>query len=270
MATPKFKIGQRVHYNTTRMQDGERVTDDGEITAVGKTTLTVSGDRSRVVEVIKKSGWKGGRGVKILSQPAKKTKPAARSNFFTWKPMGYWDLLEHITGNAEGGPDDDWAWEATKSFMNDYLDDDNRDREEDIQEAVRTQIEDAIGQSMARQRQWAIAQAIEGLLEAASVTATVATSEDNRYNIEVEVEVTSMLRAWGNETEGTGLVAWDPTLAIQDIKDLKMLCNILDGYANVYGIPSLQQRYERAMDRFEPDTGSYSALVKVADQAARG
>lgn len=167
-----------------------------------------------------------------------------------------------------------YVWEATKAFCDEYLGDHAGEENEDeiseiIEQPIQYAIEKAVGASMWKNKQ----RALEDALESAAHRANIKPFSVNVVSwdeVVIEFDPKGMLRAWGEETSGQGYMAWDPSLRASDIKNAAQVARILDSRDEVYGPKNaIQRTFEGHFDRFEPDTGSYSKLKKVADQAIK-
>jgi hypothetical protein len=190
-----------------------------------------------------------------------------------WKPIGYWEIVSHILDQDETEWEDNetisnYVYESVDSFMEEWQLDDNATEigMSAVENAVRQAIEDNVNKSLARHRMNAVANAIESVLHEAGVPSNIE-QNDKRFTLIVEVSSPAMMKVWELTTEGVGIVAWDPSLHITDIKNVKQLVDILNARAKVYGGPSIGKRYRKAVEDVTPNTGNMSTIYNIAVKA---
>lgn len=139
---------------------------------------------------------------------------------------------------------------------------------EEVQQAVQDKVWDNVGRSSFRTEMAAFVNALADLgVESARVVGVrdaIAVTEgggDVRFTISRD-----FMRIWKAATEGVGYSSWDPDLRLKDVT-AKTVLHVLDSMTEVYGWSSIKRRMESDLERFEPDTGSYWELKKVAEAA---
>jgi len=166
-----------------------------------------------------------------------------------------------------------YSWEAAKGFIDEWvaneIDENEVDPEQvkdDIQEAVSTAVEENVSRSMFMKVLNAVEYAIGQALDRANVPYDITTNE-KKGTLTIAVDRKAIMRAWAEETEGQGMVSWDPSLTANNIENATVLVNILRHRDEVYG-GSMKRDYDSSFNsQSEPDTGSYSELSKIARKA---
>jgi len=169
----------------------------------------------------------------------------------------------------------DYADEAADGFVNSWIETEFDEEEvpvdeikDAVSEAVNYKVQDNVSHSIFLKMLSAVKYALDNALEHAKVPGGCEVDE-KRGTFTIEVDSDAIVRAWAEETEGMGYTAWDDSLGADDIESAKMLINILEHRASVYGYHDMKWNYDWYFDRFEPDTGSYMELAKVAREAWR-
>ncbi len=187
------------------------------------------------------------------------------------------ELFDHVGATKQWDFDDnpnlpDYASEAANRFAREYAADVAEEGEDphNIADAIRSEIDMVMqqnaGSSMWKRSGHAAESALERLAEDARVPLT-AKFDKKKGMITATFDSKAMLRAWRDAVEGQGYSGWGGDEKISDLKSLKNLVGIFDDRAEVYGNRKFKRLVESEMDRFEPDTGSYSELAKIADKA---
>jgi hypothetical protein len=174
----------------------------------------------------------------------------------------------------------DYAAEATSSFLKEWATNEMEEGQEPwelieaAEDAVREKVWDNVSGSVWRH----IKNEIESAIEAAAEQAMSATNSPGAIGkIEIgkrgtfTIEIGKpFLKMWRAAVEGEGYAAWGGDEKLSDVSASRVL-SVLDNIAEVYGGGDIARKYENSQrgDRFEPDTGSYSELAKVADKALK-
>jgi len=168
----------------------------------------------------------------------------------------------------------DYSWDATRNFMREFIANEfspeevNRgDVEELIENDVREAIETNVMHSLAVKTQRAIEDVLDRAAQSAGVSINV--SFDRRGNVIVDISAADLLKIWRQEVEGMGYAAWGGDEKASDIKGVHQLINIFNLRTEVYGGTSMERYFEGEFDRWEPDTGSYWTLKKIAEKSLK-
>ena len=268
----KFQKGQRVHYDTVRLNDGERTVDDGEILHVYPTYLQVTSDRGNIVQLVKK------KGVTIVGKIERREIAPEKPPMRTFKDVPIRVLLDAFGGTDQSDYDENtnllnYTGEAANGFIKEWIESefdlDEVDRNEIdnvIRDSVQQKIDENVSHSMFVKVLRSAEDALCSSLEQAHVPHEISNNEQ-KGTLTISVEQDAIVRAWAEKTEGMGFVAWDPTLTAKDIISIVSLVSILDGRAEVYGYSPMKRTYDDDFDRFDPDTGTYYDLDKIARNA---
>ncbi len=193
------------------------------------------------------------------------------------------DIFEHHSITKQWDSDDNpnlllYADEAAGGFVREYSTSvaeegqDPRDIAEVFQEDIDMAVQQNVGRSMWERSGRAAENALEELAQNARVPLT-AKFDPKKGNLSATFDGKAMLRAWREEVKGQGYAGWGGDEKVDffdsDIKSLKRLIGILDSRAEVYGTARFKRLVSKDMDGFEPDTGSYSQLAKIADKAIK-
>lgn len=168
----------------------------------------------------------------------------------------------------------DYCHTAASAFIEDWKrDNELEEAPEGVYEEVLYKIEENAGKDLwEHQRAWLL-EAIElSAQKAASATNAPQSidSPDEEKGIVSIIVHKNFLKIWEQATTGMGYSAWGGDERLDDVKSLNFVLQILDDVADVYGYESIKRIYERTVDdRFEPETGRYHELVKIADKAAK-
>ncbi len=158
----------------------------------------------------------------------------------------------------------DYAAEATRGFCQE------NEVEGDAEYAVQDAIWDKVSSADFEKKLDTIANFIEQSLNhvrKGAVTDTKVVAKGKRAGICVEIGkefVSAAAEIFG----GTGLVGDTYSKALKDVT-ANSIINAASIAPEVYGIRSFDRLKDSAFDRWEPDTGSWSALKKIADKASR-
>ena len=177
-----------------------------------------------------------------------------------------WDenpqLLEYIDENS-------------RAFIREWAEQTARDEELDendiveaISDSVNSATQENASRSMFKQVLHAMDTALSNALERANIPNDILVNE-KKGTFTIKIDRAAIRKAWAEETSGMGYVAWDPSLGAKDIKDAKMLVNILAHHDEVYGQGSMSDDFNAAFENFEPDTGKYHQIVAVAEKALK-
>lgn len=178
----------------------------------------------------------------------------------------------------------DYTWEATSGFLKEWAENNLSEEDDDgnvktaevpteVEEAVREAIEDNAGKSLwDSQRQWllnAIESSAEEAMRVTEADGAIEAVLEDKGIISIRIGK-PFLKIWREEVEGQGYSAWGGDEKLSDVKDACFVFRVLDGLAEVYGFKSISVYHELAIDeRFEPDTGNYSQLSRVANEALK-
>jgi hypothetical protein len=196
----------------------------------------------------------------------------------TFKNVPIRDLLNDFGGTDHSDCDEntnllDYTGEAAHEFIKEWikrefdLDEVNQNEIADaVRDSVQQKIDENVSHSMFVKVLRSAEDALSSSLEQAKVPHDI-TIDERKGTLTISVEADAIVRAWAEKTEGIGFVAWDPTLTVKDIASSITLVSILDGRAEVYGYPKMKNTYDDNFDRFEPDTGDYFYLAKIAKAA---
>ena len=207
-----------------------------------------------------------------ISQPTKSPKMK------TFKSVPVRALLGTMDATDQSDSDEnpamlDYSSETARSFCQEWIEDNfdleevNRNEIEDaIQDAVSQAIDDNVSRSMFRKVLNATADALDRSFGNANVEHEITVNE-KRGTLNISVVPHNLMRAWREEVSGIGLASWGGDETIDSVTSATELVGILDRRAEVYGHPSLKSLYDDVFDRFEPDTGAYTDLAKVAETA---
>jgi hypothetical protein len=154
-----------------------------------------------------------------------------------FKPVPFQELGAYTDSDEDG--EKELLRKHIGSLVEDFLDKHPR--------AVRQQVEKKIAaevtRNLARAKQAATAYAVESLLEAAMIPSRVSAPKNQKLTINVTIlKPSALVQAWQRETENVGLT-WNPKLRADDIRDVVMLCKMLDNYAKAFNIENLAERY---------------------------
>lgn len=178
---------------------------------------------------------------------------------------------------VEDAIDDEWLsnyiFEATSSFLREWSESVVDDYEvsgpeqlaEEAEPDVNTAIADNVNANVWDRQKHALADTIERAAERAKVDMSVSVSD--KGEVIVTFDPKDMMRAWAEETEGIGLAAWDPSLKHGDIENVSMIVSILRHRDEVYGHGNMERDYRGHFEGFEPETGRYHELAKIAAKA---
>ena len=193
------------------------------------------------------------------------------------------DVPVHVLRLAMGATDQsdadenpamlDYAGEAARSFCKEWIEA-TFDLEEvslnEIEDAVQDAISQAVDESVAHSLYLkmldSVRYALQQSFEQAGINNEIAIDEKKGF-LKISVNANDIMRAWREEVSGMGYSEWGGDESIADITSATMLVKILDHRAEVYGNRSLKYLYNDNFDRFEPDTGSYNELSKIAEDA---
>ena len=196
----------------------------------------------------------------------------------TFENISVYDLLPAMGDTNQADEDEnpamlDYAEEAAQSFCKEWieasfdLDEVNRDEIEDaIREPVYMAVSDNVSHSMFLKMLDSVRYALQRSFEQAGIDNEIAIDEKKGF-LKISVNANDIMRAWREEVSGMGYSEWGGDESIADIKSATMVINILNHRAEVYGQHSLKYFYDDNFDRFEPDTGDYSKLSKITEDA---
>ena len=196
----------------------------------------------------------------------------------TFKDVSVYDLLQAMGATDQSDSDEnpallDYAGEAAQSFRKEWieatfdLDEMNRDEIEDaVQDAISEAVDRNVSNSTFLKTLDSVRYALQRSFEQAGIDNEIAIDEKKGF-LTISVNDNDIMRAWREEVGGMGYSEWGGDETIADIKSAAMVIGILDHRAEVYGQRSLKYFYDDNFDRFEPDTGSYNELSKIAEDA---
>lgn len=209
----------------------------------------------------------------------------------TFKDVSVYDFLPAMEATNQSDSDQnpamlDYAGEAAQSFCKEWieasfdLDEVNRD---EIEDAVQDAISEAVNKNVSHSTFLKVLDSVRYALQQSFEQAEVGneiTVNEKKGTLTISVDPGDIMRAWREEVSGMGYSEWGGDESIADITSATMMINILNHRAEVYGQRSLKYFYDdfleykpgtpwrlRNFDRFEPDTGSYGELSKIAEGA---
>jgi hypothetical protein len=230
----------------------------------GNIRIVQSGGNKRVV-------WSG-EAIKGTSFTAKS---AAMKTF---KDVSVYNLLPAMEATNQSDSDEnpamlDYAGDAARSFCKEWIEDtfdldeiDRNEIEDAVRDAISMAVDENVSHSMFLKTLDSVRYALQRSFEQAGVDSEIAVDE-RKGHFKISVNPGDLMRAWREEVDGMGYSEWGGDESIKDITSASMMAKILDHRADVYGQHRLKFFYDDNFDRFEPDTGNYAELSKVATDA---
>ena len=164
------------------------------------------------------------------------------------------------------------SWEAASGFIREYNEGCDPDDclDEDAEERVREAIESRSGTSIFEKQLDTIADFIEQSLNHVNrdaVSGTKVVARGRRAGIGVTI-TPAFVSAAAQIFGGTGLTGDTYSSSLRGVTASAVM-NAASTTSDVYGTRSFDRFLDSAFDRWEPDTGSYWELKKVAEKKPR-